>query len=270
MNKEVTMTIIQAVILGLVEGISEFLPISSTAHLIITTKILRIVSSEFLSSFLISIQLGAILSVAVLYAKTIWQKPELILKIAAAFIPTAIIGLTLYKFIKNFLLESLLTISLALLFGGIIIILLEKYFKIKHKIKPKNEESKLELEDISYRKAVYIGLFQSLAVVPGVSRSAATIMGGLSLGISRKSIVEFSFLLALPTMAAATALDLYKSPPLLDRSIISVWIIGIIISFATAIIGIRFFLKYIKNNDFQIFGWYRIIIGLIILAVLAL
>lgn len=264
------MTIIHAIILGIVEGISEFLPISSTAHLIITAKLLQIEQSSFLSSFLISIQLGAILSVVVLYAKTIWQKPKLILKIAAAFIPTAIIGLTLYQFIKSFLLESLITISLALFFGGIVIIILEKYFKTKQTSKLDEEESKLELENISYKKAAYIGLFQSLAVIPGVSRSAATIMGGLSLGISRKNIVEFSFLLALPTMAAATALDLYKSPPLLDNSTILVWLIGIVGSFITAIVGIRFFLKYIKNNDFQIFGWYRIVIGLIVLGVLVL
>lgn len=263
------MTIIQSIILGLVEGITEFLPISSTAHLIISAKLLKIASSDFLSSFLISIQLGAILSVAVLYAKRIWQKPQLILKIAAAFIPTAIIGLTLYKFVKSFLLESLLTISLALLFGGIAIIFLERYFKKKTKVIANEEINEIELGDISYKKAAYIGLFQSLAVVPGVSRSAATIMGGLSLGISRKNIVEFSFLLALPTMAAATALDLYKSPPILNDSVILVWLIGIVVSFITAIVGIRFFLKYIKNNDFQIFGWYRIVIALIILGTLA-
>lgn len=279
------MTIIQAIILGVVEGISEFLPISSTAHLIITAKLLQIEQSSFLSSFLISIQLGAILSVAVLYAKTIWQKPKLILKISAAFIPTAIIGLTLYQFIKSYLLDNLLTISLALLFGGIAIIFLEKYFKqrkekdlniaekdISKDSEDTNESSGIEKEtalaDITYSKAVYIGLFQALAVVPGVSRSAATIMGGLSLGISRQNIVEFSFLLALPTMAAATALDLYKSPPILDQSTLIVWLIGIIVSFITAILGIRFFLKYIKNNDFQFFGWYRIVIGLIILAII--
>lgn len=260
------MTIIQSIILGIVEGISEFLPISSTAHLIITSKLLNIPESNFLSSFLISIQLGAILSVAVLYAKTIWQKPILILKIAAAFIPTAIIGLTLYQVVKSFLFASLLTISLALLFGGIALIILEKYFKRK------DEQNKIEekLEDISYRKAAYIGLFQSLAIIPGVSRSAATIMGGLSLEISRKNIVEFSFLLALPTMAAATALDLYKSPPILDNNTMIIWLIGLIVSFITAIIGIRFFLKYIQKNDFQLFGWYRIVVGLIILGVIIL
>lgn len=260
------MTIIQSIILGIIEGISEFLPISSTAHLIIAAKLLNLPESNFLSSFLISIQLGAILSVAVLYAKTIWKKPVLILKIAAAFIPTAIIGLILYQVVKNFLFESLLTISLALLFGGIALIILEKYFKRNTKTNQIEEK----LKDISYKKAAYIGLFQSLAIIPGVSRSAATIMGGLSLGISRKNIVEFSFLLALPTMAAATALDLYKSPPILDNSIMTIWLIGLIVSFITAIIGIRFFLKYIQKNDFQIFGWYRIVVGLIILGVIIL
>lgn len=258
------MTIIQAIILGLVEGISEFLPISSTAHLILSAKLLKIPSTDFLSSFLISIQLGAILSVAVLYAKTIWKKPIIILKIAAAFIPTAIIGLASYQLVKHFLFESLLTISLALLLGGIVLIFLEKYFKTKTH-QNKNEE---KLEDISYKKAAYIGLFQSLAIIPGISRSAATIMGGLSLGISRKNIVEFSFLLALPTMLAATALDIYKNPPMLNNETILVWAIGLTVSFITAIIGIRFFLKYIKKNDFQIFAWYRIIIALIILGII--
>lgn len=255
------MTIFYSILLGLIEGITEFLPISSTAHLIITSKALGIPESDFLDSFLISIQLGAILSVAALYARKLLKEPKLILKIAAAFIPTAIIGLGAYKLVKNYLMESLPLIAAALLIGGIILIVLEKYFAHRQQI-----ELNQDLAQLSYRQAALIGVFQSLAIIPGVSRSAATIMGGLALNISRKNIVEFSFLLALPTMAAATALDLYKTPPVLHGNDLLIWIIGLITAFITAVLGIKFFLKFIQKNDFQIFGWYRILLGLILFA----
>ncbi len=255
------MTIFYSILLGLIEGITEFLPISSTAHLIITSKALDIPESDFLDSFLISIQLGAILSVAALYARKLLREPKLILKIAAAFIPTAIIGLAAYKLVKNYLMESLPLIAAALLIGGIILIVLEKYFARRQQI-----ELNQDLGQLSYRQAALIGVFQSLAIVPGVSRSAATIMGGLALNISRKNIVEFSFLLALPTMAAATALDLYKTPPVLHGNDLLIWLIGLITAFVTAVLGIKFFLKFIQKNDFQIFGWYRIVLGLILFA----
>ncbi|MFZ4648230.1 MAG: undecaprenyl-diphosphate phosphatase [Patescibacteria group bacterium] len=258
------MTIIQALILGIIEGITEFLPISSTAHLIITGKLLAIPSSEFLKTFEISIQLGAILSVVVLYWKRIWQNFSIVWKLAAAFIPTAIIGLGMYKIIKNFLLESLLVIGLSLLVGGILLIVFEKWYAKKSKIiNSKNEV--IELEKISYRQAMILGVAQSFAMIPGVSRSAATIIGGLSLGINRKTIVEFSFLLAIPTMLAATVLDIYKNPSTFSGNQLGLWIIGFITSFVTAIIGIKFLIKYIQKNDFQNFGWYRIAVGSLVL-----
>lgn len=279
------MNILQSIILGIVEGLSEFLPISSTAHLVATTALLKIEGTEFVKSFLISIQLGAILSVAVLYFKKIIKQPKLILKIIAAFIPTAIIGLLAYQFIKDILLENLLVIAFALIAGGLVMIILEKDFAEKERKKHiaklledkknkidevvESEENEDEI-NISYKKAVLIGVSQALAVIPGVSRSAATIMGGLSLKIKRKEIVEFSFLLALPTMLAATLLDIYKSPPTLNQNEIVVWLVGFLVSFITAIIAIKFFLKFIKNNNFIPFGWYRIVIGLIILISLAL
>lgn len=260
------MTIIQSIIMGIVEGLTEFLPISSTAHLIIAGNLLHIPSSEFLKSFEISIQLGAILAVVVLYWKKIWSSWNLIFKIGAAFIPTAVIGLIFYKIVKNYLLDSLMIIAFALLIGGIIIIVFEKYYSKKNSNNSEvKSDSKKELQEISYKQATFIGIFQSLAIIPGVSRAAATIIGGLSLGISRKNIVEFSFLLAIPTMLAATILDLYKTPLILSGHDLIVWIIGFIISFITAIIGIKFLIKYVQKNNFKIFGWYRIILGLIIL-----
>ena len=260
------MTIIQSIIMGLVEGLTEFLPISSTAHLIIAGNLLHIPSSEFLKTFEISIQLGAILAVVVLYWKKIWSSWNLIFKIATAFVPTAIIGLILYKIVKRYLLDNLIVIALALLIGGIIIILFEKYYSKKNAVNNEAEsDSKKELSEISYKQAALIGVFQSLAVVPGVSRAAATIVGGLSLGISRKNIVEFSFLLAIPTMLAATVLDIYKTPPVLNGNDLTVWIIGFIVAFITAIIGIKFLIKYVQKNDFRVFGWYRVILGLAVL-----
>ncbi len=257
------MTIFQSLILGIVEGITEFLPISSTAHLIITGKLLALPSSEFLKTFEISIQLGAILSVVVLYWKRVWQNFSIVWKLAAAFVPTAIIGLAMYKIIKNFLMESLLVIGISLFLGGILLIIFEKWHARK---KNDNENEVIELEKITYRQAALLGVAQSFAMIPGVSRSAATIIGGLSLGINRRTIVEFSFLLAIPTMLAATVLDIYKNPSTFSGNQLSLWLVGFATSFITAIIGIKFLIKYIQKNDFQIFGWYRIMIGGMILA----
>jgi len=214
------MTIWQSIIMGIIEGFTEFLPISSTAHLILSGEILKIPASEFLKTYNISIQLGAILAVVVLYWRKIFSSKDLFLKILAAFIPTSIIGLVFYQIVKNYLMESLWLIAATLFLGGIILILFEKRYEKKNKIltedagikEIKTEEAKQEIKKmINYKQAVLIGIFQTFAMIPGVSRSAATIIGGLWLGLKRKTIVEFSFLLAIPTMAAATFLDLIKS-----------------------------------------------------------
>ncbi len=252
------MTILQSIILGIIQGITEFIPISSTAHLLISSKLLGILNDDFLKTFTISIQVGSILSVAVLYIKKILKNPNIILKMIVAFIPTAIIALSLYTLVKSLFMESLLIIASALIIGGIIIIILENIF-----INLNNND--IKLSDISYKQAFFIGIFQAIAIIPGVSRSAATIMGGLSLGLNRKTIVEFSFLLAMPTMLAATVFDLYQTPISFTNEQWTVWIIGFIISFIVAIVAIKFLLSYIKNNNFKIFGWYRIIIGSLIL-----
>lgn len=264
------MTIFHGLLLGLIEGLTEFLPISSTAHLVLAGEWLRLPSSEFLKTFEISIQLGAILAVVVLYWKKIWSSGKLIGKIIAAFIPTAIIGLIFYKIVKNYLLDNNYIIAGALLLGGIILILFEKYYSRKNKAKLGQYNAvEKDIKDISYGQATAIGFFQSLAIIPGVSRAAATIIGGLALGISRKNIVEFSFLLAIPTMAAATGLDLYKSRAalsVLGGHDLLVWGIGFAVAFLTAIIGIKFFIKFIQKNDFAPFGWYRIVLGAVVLA----
>ena len=270
------MNIFHSLILGVVEGLTEFLPISSTAHLIVIGDWLRVPATDFVKTFEISIQLGAILAVIVLFWKRIWKSWNLIGKISAAFIPTAIIGLAFYKIVKTFLMNDIAVIASALLLGGIILILFEKYYSKKYgnlnKLeaeKSENDHKPEELSAISYSQAVKIGVFQSLAIIPGVSRAGATIIGGLSLGVKRSDIVEFSFLLAIPTMIAATGLDLYKSRStliLLDGHQILVWLIGFVVSFITAIIGVRFFIHYIQKNNFIPFGWYRIVFSIIIFA----
>lgn len=257
------MTLFHSIILGLIEGLTEFLPISSTAHLILAGEWLRIPTTEFLKTFNISIQLGAILAVVILYWKKIWSSWSLILKIGAAFLTTSLIGLALYKIVKSYLMENIPLIAGALLIGGIAIILLEKYYSRKTAATAAGE-----LNSLSYKQAISIGACQSLAMIPGVSRSAATILGGLGLGISRKNIVEFSFLLAIPTMAAATGLDLYESRELiggLSGQELLAWGAGFITAFLTAIIGIKFFIKFIQKNNFAPFGWYRIFLGLAVL-----
>lgn len=259
------MTIIQSFIMGIVEGLTEFLPISSTAHLIFTGQLLNIPSSEFLKSFEISIQLGAILSVVILYWKRVFSNLSIIWKLAAAFIPTSIIGLIFYKLVKSFLMESNLVIAISLIIGGIIIILFENWYAKKN---IKEEATDLDLDKITYKQAAILGVVQALAIVPGVSRAGATIIGGLAQGIKRKTIVEFSFLLAIPTMLAATALDIYKNPTVFTGDQLVIWLIGFITSFVTAIIGVKFFIKYVQKNDFKAFAWYRIILGLIVISVL--
>ncbi len=262
------MTIFHSLILGIIEGLTEFIPVSSTAHLIIASAWLKIPATDFLKTFTISIQLGAILAVLILFWKKIWSSWNLIFKIGAAFATTSIIGLGLYKLVKTYLMEDLPLIAGALFLGGIAIILLERYHAKKlSEIDKATAPVNIELKAITYQQAVAIGACQSLAMVPGVSRSAATILGGLSLGISRQNIVEFSFLLAIPTMAAATALDLLKSRDLLmslTGQEIFIWAIGFITAFITAILGIKFFLKFIQKNNFSAFGWYRIVLGIIV------
>jgi len=250
------MDLLQALILSIVEGVSEFLPISSTGHLILASDILKISQTEFVKSFEIIIQLGAILAVVVLYAKTLLEKRKLWVPLLAAFIPTAVIGFILFKLIKQFLLGNTAVTLWALLIGGIVLIIAEKLYKEQ----PHHLDS---IEKLSPKKAMLIGLAQSISVIPGVSRSAATILGGLFVGLKRKPAVEFSFLLAIPTMIAATGLDLVKSNFSFSGQEWGVLAVGFVGAFVTALLAIKYFIQYVKNHTFIAFGIYRIILAIV-------
>lgn len=253
----------EAFIIGVVEGITEFLPISSTGHMILANHLLGVSQSEFVKSFQIIIQLGAISAVIILFWKKLWNWDN-IKKLIVAFIPTGIIGLALYKVVKTYLLGSTSVVLWALLFGGIAIIIFEKFHKSKL------EDSGQGIADISYKQAFLVGIFQSLAIIPGVSRSAGTIIGGLSLDISRVAIVEFSFLLAVPTMLSATGLDLLKSYSNFSKGDFSILAIGFITAFVVAVFSIKFLLNFVKNKSFSIFGYYRIVLAIVFLLIFKL
>jgi undecaprenyl-diphosphatase len=244
------MTVFQAFLLGIIEGVTEFLPVSSTAHLVLAADAMKLTGSEFLKSFEIIIQLGAILSVVVLY----WRRFlnwEIIKKLVVAFIPTGVVGLTVYKAVKA-MLGSVNVVLAALVVGGIVLILFERFRE--------ETDDDPDMKEITYRRALLIGLFQAIAIVPGVSRSAATIVGGSLIGVSKRTIVEFSFLLAVPTMAAASALELLKGYSALVGHFPTL-AVGFVVSFVTAIIAIKSFLAFVKKRDFKAFGVYRIVLA---------
>lgn len=249
------MNFIQTFILGVVEGITEFLPISSTGHLILTARLLGLSQTEFLKTFEIVIQFGAILSVIVLYWKSLLVNFEILKRIVVAFFPTAVLGLLFYKIIKNYLMASNQVVLWSMFIGGICLIV----FELLHK---ENDDAIEDLGSVSYRTSLLIGLFQSIAMIPGVSRAAATIVGGLILGLKRKTIVEFSFLLAVPTMLAATGLDLVKSVSQFSTTQLNFLSVGFIVSFISALLGVKFLLAFIKHHSFVSFGIYRILLAL--------
>lgn len=254
---------LEAVILGIVEGITEFLPISSTGHLIISTSLLGIQPTDFVKLFTVAIQLGAILSVVVLYSKKFFDfssAKSIILfysKLVVAFIPSAVIGV-LFNDIIDKALESPVMVGVFLLLGGIFFIYSDKLFK----------ENKKNEHQINYKDAFLIGVFQCIAMFPGVSRSGATIIGGLFRKLTKKAAAEFSFYLAVPTMFGATAKKLYdffKIHSALNKDEIQILIIGNIVAFVVAIIAIKFFIGLLQKTGFAVYGWYRIIVGAVIL-----
>ena len=260
------MNVIHTIIISIIEGLTEFLPISSTAHMDIARVVLSVPSSEFIKSFEIIIQLGAILAVVILYAKKVFSSWLYIRNLIIAFIPTGIIGFILYKFVKSFLLGNIWVEALALLIGGIIIILFENY----QSKRDQTQSEKIKLEDLTFKQLITLGIAQALAVIPGVSRSGAVIISGRALGLGRELITEFSFLLAVPTMLSATLYEVYKTGFSFSSSEWGTISLGFIISFVVAIFVIKWFLEYIRKHTFKIFGWYRIILGCILIIALFL
>jgi len=250
------MDFMHAIIFGIVEGITEFLPISSTGHLMLTAQVMGLGQTEFLKTFEIAIQLGAILSVVLLYWRSLLVNIEIAKRVIAAFIPTAVLGLLFYKIIKRYLLASTDVVLWSLFLGGIFLII----FEIIHR---RRVEYIDDLASIPYPTVILIGLFQSIAMIPGVSRAAATIVGGLILGLKRKTIVEFSFLLAVPTMLAATCLDLYKNATSFTAEQAGFLLVGFVVSFIAALAAVKFLLNFIKHHTFISFGIYRIVIALL-------
>ena len=248
------MDLLDSIILGIVEGLTEFLPISSTGHLILTAKILGLKQTEFLKSFEIAIQFGAILAVLITERERLIKDRDIWKKIMVAFIPTGIIGFSLYKVIKGVFLESYLTVVVSLIIGGFVLIAIDLLFK---------DRDKHTIESLPLHKAFFIGVCQSIAVVPGVSRSGATIVGGLLYGLNRKDAAEFSFLLAVPTMFMATSYDLLKSGSNFTYENWTLLGAGFISAFIVAMVTIKIFLGYLKNHGFLPFGIYRIVAGIV-------
>lgn len=249
------MDFLHAVILGIIEGVTEFLPISSTGHMILASKIMGLEQSDFLKTFEVAIQLGSILAVVALFHRKLTQGIDIWIKLAIGFIPTGFLGLTLYKIVKGFF--DPLTVAYMLIFGGIVFLIIEYFYKSQHKIE--------SIGEISYKKAFFIGLFQSLAMIPGTSRSGATIVGGLLLGLSRKCSAEFSFLLAIPTMFAATGYDLYKNAEILNTQNLQTLLLGALVAFITALVVIKIFMRFVSHFGYGFFGIYRIILGSVFL-----
>jgi undecaprenyl-diphosphatase len=257
------MTYFEAFIIAVIEGLTEFLPISSTGHMMIGSALLGIESTPFVKLFTVAIQLGAILSVVILYFKRFFKSFDFYKKLIVAFIPAAIFGFLLGDAVDS-LLEKAQYIGFSLFIGGIILLFVDKWFKSNSL----NEES-----DISYIKALGIGLSQCIALIPGVSRSGATIVGGMGLELTRKNAAEFSFFLAVPTMFAATAkklFDFFKEGHALSDNEINLLVFGNVVAFIVALIAIKSFISILTTYGFKGFGWYRIIVGGILILLFAL
>lgn len=256
------MNFIEAIILAVIEGLTEFLPISSTGHMIIGSSLMGMKPDDFTKLFMIAIQLGAILSVLVLYFKRFFKTLDFYVKLVVAFIPAAIFGFLLGDYIDS-LLENVVGVAISLLVGGIILLFVDKWF---------NRPSFREEEEINYLTALKIGLFQCIAMIPGVSRSGATIVGGMSQKLSRKLAAEFSFFLAVPTMFAATAkkmLDFFKDGHTISPDQVKILVVGNMVAFIVALIAIKSFIGFLNKHGFKLFGYYRIVLGLVLLILLS-
>ncbi len=256
------MSLFETIIIAIVEGLTEFLPVSSTGHMIIAQSLLGVESTEFVKAFTVNIQFGAILSVIVLYWKRFFQSWDFYYKLLIAFLPAAILGLLFIDYIDA-LLESVLMVAIMLVLGGVLMLYVDKWF------------SKTTVnQEVGWKRALKIGLFQCIAMIPGVSRSMATIVGGMTTKLTRKNAAEFSFFLAVPTMAAAGGYKLFKllmdpaGSAMLQENLVTL-LIGNIIAFIIALGAIKFFIEFLSRHGFKAFGYYRIIVGGILLILLS-
>jgi len=252
------MTLFQAVVLGIVEGITEFLPISSTGHMILAARWLGMTSTPFVKSFEIVIQLGAIAAIALLYWRRLLVEKEINKRILIAFVPTGLLGFVFYKFVKTYLLGSAEITAIALLLGGIVMIVFEHFFG--KRVRTQDPQS-LTLADLPYSRCFSLGLVQAVAMIPGVSRSATTILGGMAVGLSRIEATEFSFLVATPTLLAASGWDLLKSGVSFSLSEWMLLGVGFGVAFLSAVLAVRFLMRYLKHHTFTAFGVYRILLA---------
>ncbi len=252
------MTWLQALILSIVEGLTEFLPVSSTGHMILTEGVLGMKSNDFVQAFIINIQFGAILSVVVLYWKRFFQSLKFYYKLFIAFLPAAFFGLLLSDYIDT-LLESVYVVAAMLIIGGVVLVFVDQWFK-----KPAADQT------VTYKKAFIIGLYQVLAMIPGTSRSAATIIGGMTQKLDKKTAAEFSFFLAVPTMFAASGYKLLENYKAINVDNIGILIFGNVVAFIVAFFAIKSFIRYLTEHGFKIFGYYRIVIGVLIFVLYAL
>ena len=260
------MDLIDVIILAIIEGITEFLPVSSTGHMIIASSFMGIETEDFTKLFTIVIQLGAILSVVVLYWKRFFQSLDFYFKLMVAFIPAAVLGFLLNDVIDQ-LLESPITVAISFLIGGFILLKVDSWFRSNEDFDLKNPTAHTE---ISYLTALKIGFFQCLGMIPGVSRSGASIVGGMTQKINRKTAAEFSFFLAVPTMLGATvkkSYDYYTQGWVLSGDQVNYLIIGNIIAFIVAFLAIKSFISFLSKKGFKLFGYYRIILGITLLVI---
>lgn len=251
------MSILESIIIAIIEGITEFLPVSSTGHMIMASSLMDIHENPFVKSFEIIIQLGAILAIVIMYAEQFLKSLSIYFKLGLAFLPIAVFGFLGYDFIKNVLFGPLV-VAIAIIVGGIVLVLVDKQVVAK-------ESEYAKVEDISYKHSFFIGLLQCFALIPGISRAAATIVGGVFNGLDKKQATEFSFLLAVPTMLAAAGYDLLKTPVNFTNNEFLILAIGLVVAFITAWIAVKVFLKFVENYGFKHFGYYRIVMGIVFL-----
>jgi undecaprenyl-diphosphatase len=254
-------SVFEAIVIAIIEGITEFLPVSSTGHMIITQHLLGVGNDAFVKAFIVNIQFGAILSVVLLYWNRFFQNLDFYFKLFVAFIPSAILGVLLNDLIDS-LLESAQTVAISLLLGGVVLVFIDKVL------------NPLEETTVTYRNAFVIGLAQCISMIPGVSRSAATIIGGMTQGLTRKQAAEFSFFLAVPTMFGASALKLFKGfqdhPEVFQGDNLTLLFVGNVVAFVVAMLAIKFFVSFLTKHGFRVFGWYRIVLGGLLLILMAL